>query len=257
MKKKFLLMVVANCLTIFMVSTVSAAQPPFDGSVDVTPDNPTINVGEFMDLTAAWIANRDVTRYEWVVDNNSQGIIEIPEDEKTAGDRTMTYSGAVPGDHEVCFSVWHHTQSDRYADDCVTINVIDQVCTWYGETAWAEGLPFNAVGGANWATYTPYIDSGLAAVLYAGQIMESGTVEFSEPDDNNEVTITIQLNDGWRFKESSENVKIQDYDLAPSGNPSPGQFDWKGDATGTSFTIIVPQNSFYGVHVDVEGCDTE
>jgi len=103
----------------------------------------------------------------------------------------------------------------------------------------------------NWATYTPY-DADSTVILYAGQTMEAGTVHFSEPDGDGVVTITVTLNSGWRFEDVAENVKIQDYADAPSGNPSPGQFDHKGDATGSSFSIVVPGNDFYGVHVDVE-----
>ena len=257
MKKKIFLMVVASCLTIIMASTASAA-PTFEGSVDITPDNPTINVGESVDLTASWSTNKDITWYAWEVDGFSQGDVEMPEGNKLAGERTMVYSDVAPGEYEVCFSVWHH-QQDRYADDCVTVTVIDtlpdRVCTWEGETAWADGLPYNEDGKGNWATYTPYDEAGFGVPLYAGQTMEAGTVEFSEPD-NGSVVITIQLNEGWQFKDSGANVKIQDYDSAPSGNPSPGQFDWKGDATGSSFEIEVPENSFYGVHVDVERCST-
>jgi hypothetical protein len=253
MKKKILLMVVAICLSVVVAGFASAAPPSFEGSVDITPDNPTINVGENVTLTAIWGTNRGVTWYKWEVADISQGDVELPDTDGTGGYRNMTYSGVAPGEYEVCFYVWHHQQSDRYADDCVTITVIDQVCTWEGETAWADGEPYNVRG--NWATYTPYI-SGSFVTLYAGQTMEAGTVEFSEPV-NGEVAIRIEPNEGWRFSDSAENVKIQDYDIAPSGNPSPGQFESKGYATENYFTISVPENSFYGVHVDVERCVTE
>ncbi|MFU8771627.1 MAG: hypothetical protein ACNA8H_04305 [Anaerolineales bacterium] len=122
------------------------------------------------------------------------------------------------------------------------------VCEWVGETAWAAGNRYVARG--NWATYTPYV-SDSTVTLYAGQHMEAGTVHFSEAVDG-EVTITITLNSGWRFEDVEENVKIQDYELAPSGNPAPGLFDWKGDASESPFSITVPENNFYGVHVNVE-----
>jgi hypothetical protein len=44
---------------------------------------------------------------------------------------------------------------------------------------------------------------------------------------------------------------VQDYEFAPSGNPSPGLFDWKATCSETSCTITVPENNFYGVHVNV------
>jgi hypothetical protein len=122
-------------------------------------------------------------------------------------------------------------------------------CEWIAETAWAAGDRYVDTG--NWATYTPYSGDALDVTLYAGQTMEAGTVHFSAPVDN-VVTITITLNAGWRFADVPESVKIQDYAEAPSGNPNPGGFEWKGDATGSSFSIDVPENNYYGVHVDVE-----
>jgi hypothetical protein len=47
------------------------------------------------------------------------------------------------------------------------------------------------------------------------------------------VEITIELLSGWEFAPVEENVKIQDYELAPSGNPRPGQFAYKATATET------------------------
>jgi hypothetical protein len=83
--------------------------------------------------------------------------------------------------------------------------------------------------------------------------MEAGTVHFSNAVDG-KVTITIQLYEGWRFEDVAENVKIQDYAKAPSGNPAPGRFAHKGyaDPNQSSFSIVVPENKFYGVHVNVE-----
>lgn len=121
-------------------------------------------------------------------------------------------------------------------------------CDWIGETAWAAGDRY--VESGNWATYTAYVADS-TVTLYAGQTLEAGTVHFSGAVDG-EVTITVALNPGWRFKDVGENVKVQDYDSAPSGNPAPGLFAHKGYATASSFSIDVPQNSFYGVHVNVE-----
>ena len=123
----------------------------------------------------------------------------------------------------------------------------EEECEWIGETAWAAGDRY--VSRGNWATYTPYAEG--TVTLYAGQYMEAGTVSFSAVS-GDMVTITITLNAGWRFEDVEENVKIQDYATAPSGNPAPGLFDWKGYATGSSFSIDVPANNFYGVHVNVE-----
>jgi len=133
-------------------------------------------------------------------------------------------------------------------------------CVWepvYGgeETAWAAGYPYNT-GSGNWATYTPYV-AGSTVTLNAGQNMVAGTVSFSSVNAG-VVTIIITLSQSgdveWRFQNLSGNVKIQDYPTAPSGNPQPGQFDWKYTVpvTNYTFSIGVPANNFYGVHVDVE-----
>ena len=129
------------------------------------------------------------------------------------------------------------------------------------ETAWADGARYTRRG--NWATYTAY-EVGKTVPLYAGQTLEAGSVTFSAPDGNNVVTIDVALNAGWRFALVPDgvdeddntvydnNLKVQDYEIAPSGNPAPGLFRWKTFAEGQVGSIEVPLNNFYGVHVDVE-----
>jgi hypothetical protein len=120
------------------------------------------------------------------------------------------------------------------------------------ETGWAAGERYTPRG--NWATYTPYKGEAKTVTLYAGKTMEAGTVAFSAAN-NGKVTITVTLNPGWYFSGVSGNVKIQDYATAPSGNPSPGRFAWKGRATKSPFSMKVPRNNFYGVHVDLMHVD--
>lgn len=115
------------------------------------------------------------------------------------------------------------------------------------ETAWAAGERYVAQG--NWATYTAYVPDS-TVTLFAGQHLVAGNVHFSAPVDGL-VTITIELAGEWEFAAVNENVKIQDYVEAPSGNPNPGGFAYKGTATSGSFSIVVPANNFYGVHADV------
>jgi hypothetical protein len=82
-----------------------------------------------------------------------------------------------------------------------------------------------------------------------------GTVTFSAPADG-EVTITINLTGGWSFFNDmgKDNLMVQDYATAPTGiNPSPGLFAWKSFESGTSAEIVVPANSFFGVHTVVIG----
>lgn len=137
-------------------------------------------------------------------------------------------------------------------------SILGPVCVpieecWEEETAWSDGQRYQMPG--NWATYTAYNGEAQTVVLYAGaDQMEAGEVYFSAPYMNGDVRIVITLSEGWRFQDVIENVKIQDYAFAPSGNPSPGQFDHKGDAypATDTFAIFVPGNDFYGVHVDVE-----
>lgn len=128
------------------------------------------------------------------------------------------------------------------------------------ETAWAANgnvpgsLRYTTRG--NWATYVEYaVDKTVN--FYAGQNMLSGTATFSAPDDDM-VTITINLTNGFLFfhedvDNPDDNLKVQDYANAPSGNPAPGQFAWKQtlDFGTTTATIKVPYNNFYGIHLDV------
>lgn len=138
---------------------------------------------------------------------------------------------------------------------CVLIDEEDE-CVWIGETAWADGA--NYVVRGNWATYTPYPSEG-TVTLFAGQHLDAGTVTFG-PVIDGQVLITIKLNGGdWRFAEDeegnsiNENLKIQGYGGAPSGNPSPGQFTTsKTTESGQSATVTVDAFDFYGIHVDVE-----
>ena len=129
-------------------------------------------------------------------------------------------------------------------------NYVPDECEWYGETAWSAGNRY--VNKGNWATYTPYVADEIVT-LFAGRTLEAGTVHFSAQVDGY-ITITITLNAGWRFLDEEENVAVQDYEFAPSGNPAPGLFAHKGDADQSLavFTIEVPLNNFYGVHVNVE-----
>jgi hypothetical protein len=61
------------------------------------------------------------------------------------------------------------------------------------------------------------------------------------------------LTGDWEFEDVLENLKVQDYAKAPSGNPVPGLFAHKKtcDVLLDSCWIMVPANNFYGVHVNV------
>lgn len=135
------------------------------------------------------------------------------------------------------------------------------VC-YQDETAWAANgdLPgeIGYVDASQWATYVEYFDVEKTVTLFAGQTIPIGTATFYAPE-NGWVTIAIDLVDGWIFyydladEEEDDNLKVQDYEFPPEGNPAIGLFDWKavvpfGSSTGE---IDVPVNNFYGVHLDV------
>ena len=117
------------------------------------------------------------------------------------------------------------------------------------ETAWAAGDRYVSGRGPNWATYTSY-SGNTTVTLYAGQHMDAGTVHFSASE-SGKVIITISLSDGWRFEDAEENIKIQDYSRRPRGNPKPDRFDFKFTASGSQHSLEIPQNSYYGVNVNV------
>jgi hypothetical protein len=138
------------------------------------------------------------------------------------------------------------------------ILTVDEVGDWYGETAWAADghvaleLPYNPDQGGNWATYVDARDRSnpFDTTLFAGRTLEAGNVEFSTA--NGVVTITIELDAGWRF-ESGSVIAVQGYEFAPSGNPSPGKFAKKEPVTNaTTMTVVVAAADFYGVHANVE-----
>lgn len=114
------------------------------------------------------------------------------------------------------------------------------------ETAWAAGTRYVKKG--NWATYTAYV-ADKQVTLYAGQTMPAGTVMFSAPDLDGNITITITLASGWSLTSDNESVKIQGYNaVPPASNPAPGLFTtYKGNA----LTTTVPKFAYYGIHLDV------
>jgi len=124
-----------------------------------------------------------------------------------------------------------------------TLTCPDKVAKCYqDETAWVSGTRYVTRG--NWATYAAY-QVGTVNV-YAGKNLFAGTATFSAVV-NGKVTITIALNEGWTLQEVSNPIKIQNYSVAPTGNPSPGRFAFKG----SSLTVEVPLDKFYGIHLDV------
>ena len=94
----------------------------------------------------------------------------------------------------------------------------EEVC-YQDETAWTQGTRYVSKG--NWATYTA--KNAGTVTLFAGQTLPAGSATLTDNGDNT-VTIAITLNAGWSLQDVNEPVKIQGYDIAPTGNPSPGLF---------------------------------
>jgi hypothetical protein len=137
-----------------------------------------------------------------------------------------------------------------------TLKVNVQCFIFQGETAWAANgtkpLELRYTKQGNWATYVEYKNVEKTTTLFAGQTIPVGTVGFSTVSDG-KVTITVTLTAPWKFEDVAENLKVQDYAKAPSGNPEPGLFAHKKtcDTAWNACSIVVPANKFYGVHVNV------
>ena len=139
-------------------------------------------------------------------------------------------------------------------EDSTTLKVYVQCFIFKGETAWAANG--NAAGSlhytdrGNWATYVAFAEK--TTTLFAGQTIPVGQVTFAGLGDGS-VRITVGLFANWEFEDVSENLMVQGYATAPSGNPSPGLFaDKKGcDSSAATCSIDVPANNFFGVHVNV------
>lgn len=135
-----LALVLAVGLAVPMAGPASAAQPAFEATIDITSATGDfqVEVGQALDLTATWSTNRDVTRESWSVDGAvSQGPTNI---DASSGVSHFTFDSAgltVGQNYNVCFRIWHHTQSDRDATQCVTIEVVETTYEW--ETAFAYG----------------------------------------------------------------------------------------------------------------------
>ena len=145
-------------------------------------------------------------------------------------------------------------ETGQEAEATLKVNV--QCFVFEGETAWAanEDVPLflRYVQPGDWATYVQYSGVEKDTTLFAGQTIEVGSVNFSVPDEGF-VTITVTLTGEWEFEDVAENLMVQDYAEAPSGNPAPGLFDHKTtcDSEESVCEIVVPENNYYGVHANV------
>jgi len=127
------------------------------------------------------------------------------------------------------------------SDECMV-----EIC--YEETAF--GGETEGLGKAWWF----YFDTSENATqtIWAGQHYNAGEVTVSECDEG-EVTITIELADGWYLQDDDESVKIQGYADAsvPTKRQPAGKFEtYKGNET------IVTVDCFdnYVIQLDVQHC---
>jgi len=177
------------------------------------------------------------------------------------GDSTITYSNVFAwSDYEECGDYSYDNTATLMSGettldtDSETVNVHVQCLIFDGETAWAA----NGAAGkdrytskGNWATYVTYVSGTTATYpIYAGQTTLIGTATITPVTGG--VTVTVDLDDAWAYAEGGANLKIQGYNVKPSGNPSPGTFASHTTCTGdpcTSGTIAV--STYYGIHLDV------
>jgi uncharacterized repeat protein (TIGR01451 family) len=125
------------------------------------------------------------------------------------------------------------------SDECMV-----EIC--YEETAFGGETPGG--GKAWWYYFNTSLEQ--QQTIWAGQHYNAGTVTVSECDAD-EVTITIELADGWYLQDDDESVKIQGYESVPSKRPPAGKFEtYKGDET----IITVDCFDNYVIQLDVQHC---
>ena len=121
---------------------------------------------------------------------------------------------------------------------------IVEIC--YGETAFGGEIPG---GGKAWWFY--FDTSGEATqIIWAGQHYDAGTVTVSECVEG-EVTITIDLADGWYLQDDDESVKIQGYEVIPSKRQPAGKFE---TYKGSDLVVTVDCFDNYVIQLDVQHC---
>ena len=131
------------------------------------------------------------------------------------------------------------TVVEATSDACIV-----EIC--YKETAFGGETPG---GGKAWWYYFN-ISEGGTQTIWAGQHYNAGTVTVSECDAD-EVTITIELAEGWYLQDDDESVKIQGYESVPSKRQPAGRFEtYKGDET----IITVDCFDNYVIQLDVQHC---
>lgn len=122
--------------------------------------------------------------------------------------------------------------------------IIDGKC-YVKSVGWTDGTLY-APQSKCWGTYVTY-SPGLTDDLIADDTEVAGTVHFSAINDG-EVTITININEGYIANSDVKFTKIQGYDVAPTTKPHPPNFT---TFQGKSLVVTVPAYNFYGVHLNL------
>ncbi len=112
------------------------------------------------------------------------------------------------------------------------------------DTSWGAGEAFDP---NNNARYTAYNGEENTVDLVSSNERVAGTVTYS-PYGMDQVKIEIKFNEGWRFGEVDNPVRIQGYEYAPEGVPAINEFS---TYTGDDMIVYVPLYNFYAVHVEV------
>lgn len=132
----------------------------------------------------------------------------------------------------------------------ITTDETEQTCTEENAVAWADGITFGS-GPNCFSTYVSYNDlaGDSTNIITSLNGQTAGTVHFSEIDENNKVTITIDLADNWILNPDIKcSVKIEGYDLEPTTKPKPYEFT---TYKGSDLEVTVPYYPFYAVHLNL------
>lgn len=140
----------------------------------------------------------------------------------------------------------------------ITFTCILTSCTKTNTTTQPDELQTKTEGENVLATtITPQYCKSDTVCLWAGQTIDAGNVIIS--NDANNLYITVNSDEG--FQNSPENIKIWvggDLDNLPTNGqnvPVPGQFPFKYDATGNSFTATIQLSEIVPLGTDPVTCN--
>lgn len=241
---------VASKVTGSNVATVTTAESVYSGQAPIVWGDPTIEEDATVNIDDCSDLGGCTTLGQATAPNDAQF---VSSHRFAYADYIDPYSGSGCGSYQYDNTATIR-ETGQSASARVKVNVQCMVAS--GDTAWAANgnvagqLRYTTKG--NWATYVQYAGAPKTTTLFAGQTKAAGTVGFAAPSAG-KVTITVTLDSPWAYDAVASNLKVQGYAKAPSGNPSPGGFADKTtcSAATQSCSIVVPQASFYGVHLDV------